>query len=157
MAFAHHHGVRFSGSKAAMTVPPDGPLEKDRCRRNDLQRRGPTPLGAAMRSIGLPLQTPEVLPQRGHGLSPPPRRPACRTLERVPSEGHRLRWAWLPPSTTASLAAEGCRPKGPRSASWPPLWLPGKWPACRGKRLVCLDFGTTSVLSKRLGVSCVTN
>ena len=30
MAFAHHHGVRFSGSKAAMTVPPDVPLEKDR-------------------------------------------------------------------------------------------------------------------------------
>lgn len=54
MAFAHHHGVRFSGSKAAMTVAPDGPLEKDRCRRNDLQRRGPTPLGAAMRSIGFP-------------------------------------------------------------------------------------------------------
>ena len=58
----------------------------------------PRPLGAAMRSSGY-YKRRQVLPQRGHGLSP---------------------------TTTAGLTAKGCRPKGgPRSASWPPSWLPG--------------------------------
>lgn len=38
-----------------------------------------------------------------------------------------------------------------------PVVAPREMASLQGKRLVCLDFGTTSVLSKRLGVSCVTN
>jgi hypothetical protein len=50
MAFAHHHGVGFTGSTMAIMAPAGGPLKMAGLQEKAAGSGGPRPLGAAMDS-----------------------------------------------------------------------------------------------------------
>jgi hypothetical protein len=88
--------------------------------------------------LAFPTQTREVLPQRGHGLRPPPRRLGSTTAITAPSGGSL---------ETAGLQGNSRRVRGsvPFGGSNGLVWLTEPRPRCRG-----YTFATTTKLSYRL-------
>ena len=104
MAFAHHQASACLGVHDGDHGPFRWSLEMAGLQGKSRRGRGPCPLGAAIDSSALAAAR-STAPQRGHRLSPRSRR----------------------------ASRGGCRPEGPRSRSWPPMWFPRSCPFA-GKR-----------------------